>query len=72
MWNKIKSIYKSITTSPITLVVLGILGCFIIVFLLLKMNGNRKSLLQEKKETAALFEVKEKEYQKTLLYLHIQ
>jgi beta-lactamase regulating signal transducer with metallopeptidase domain len=72
MWNKIKSIYKSITTSPITLVVLGILGCFIIVFLLLKMNGNRKSLLQEKKETAALFEVKEKEYQKTLLYLQLE
>lgn len=72
MWNKIKSIYKSITTSPITLVVLGILGCFIIVFLLLKMNGNRKSLLQEKKETAALFEVKEKEYQKILLYLQLE
>ena len=72
MWNKIKCIYKSITTSPITVVVLIFIGFLVIVFLTFSINNNRKSLLQEKKETEALFEAREKEYQKYLLHLQIE
>lgn len=72
MWSKIKSVYKSITTSPITFVVIALFAVLLMIFSLLGIKSNRKSLLQEKKETAALFEAKEKEYQKTLLYLQLE